>query len=228
MMTVRGWGVLLACGLAVSPEMAAGAIQERIGSWVLSCPGETPRSKPCLMQFNKRFLDKAGLTGDLEVQARGGALVPVIALRGLPSELLAAASLVGKTEASLQLGGGAREALSCATREDAYVCVPEGDAGRKLAAELPGARTATVRVTVAVAGMNPLPAQEKSLELADTGAALIRLRALGPTEIPGPMAALASQSPSGLMAMADRALKAAGYPNGAASLQALVAKYMRQ
>jgi hypothetical protein len=39
------------------------------------------------------------------------------------------------------------------------------------------------------------------------------------------MTAVTEPSPGALMGMADRALKAAGYPNGVADLQALVAKY---
>jgi len=36
---------------------------------------------------------------------------------------------------------------------------------------------------------------------------------------------MASQSPAALATMADKALKAAGYPNGIADLQTLLAKY---
>jgi hypothetical protein len=46
--------------------------------------------------------------------------------------------------------------------------------------------------------------------------------------VPGLMTGLAAQTPGGLMAMADKALKAAGYPNGMADLQALLAKYSGQ
>ena len=51
---------------------------------------------------------KGGITGDLEVQALGKTLVPVMTLRGLSDEMLMAASMAGKAEASMQFGGGAR------------------------------------------------------------------------------------------------------------------------
>ena len=180
------------------------------------------------MRFDRRFLDKAGITGDLEVQAQGKTLVPVIALRGLSSEILMAATLAGKTEASIQFAGAPREDLACAASSAGYICAPNDANGAKLAATLPAARSVTVRISVGVAGMSPLPPQEKSLDLAGTNEALARLRAAGPTQVPTAKTELAAQSPAGLMGMADKALKAAGYQNGIAGLEALVAKYMKK
>jgi hypothetical protein len=222
----------LAIGIIAIGGSARAATQEQIGSWVLNCPGDTPGAEPCVMRFNKRFLDKRGITGDLEIQARGKSLVPVIALRGLSSEMLMAASLAGKAEASVQLGGGPREDLNCAVSSSGYICSPNDAGTQKLAAGLPLARSVTVRVSVSMAGMSPgmipLAAQEKALDLSGTNEALARLRTVGPSQVPSLMTALASQSPEGMMGMADKLLKAAGYPNGTAQLQALMAKYMKK
>jgi hypothetical protein len=212
-------------GLLVSIGTASAASPEHIGSWVLSCPSQTPDSEPCVLHLEKRFLDKGGITGDLEVQALGKTLVPVIALRGLPGEILLAASLAGKTDASMQFGDGPKEALTCNPSSTAYICSPKDDAANNLAAALPAARSVTVRVSVTMSGLKPLPVEEKSLPLSGTNEALARLRIVGPPQVLGPTTALASQSPAALMGMADKALKAAGYPNGVADLQALVAKY---
>jgi hypothetical protein len=215
-----------AFALLLSIGAAQAATQEHIGGWVLTCPGETPRSEPCLLRLDKRFLDKGGITGDLEVQALGKILVPVITLRGLPPDLLLAVSLAGKIDASMQLGSGPKQDLTCTPTSSAYICFPQDEVATRLAAALPAARSVTVRVAVTVTGMNPLPVQEKSLDLTGTNEALARLRTAGPSQLPsGPITALASQSPGALMGMADKALKAAGYPNGVADLQALVAKY---
>ena len=218
-------GVVLALGLLMWAASARAATQEHVGSWVLNCPGAVANAEPCLLRLDKRFLDTAGITGDLEVQALGNTLVPVLALRGLPDELLLAAWMAGKTEASMQFAGGPREDLGCAPSRAGYVCSPKDDAARKLAAGLASARSVTVRVSVAVAGLKPLPVREKSLDLSGTSEALARLRMVGPTSVPGPLTALASQTPSELAAMADRALKAAGYPNGMADLRVLLEKY---
>ncbi len=223
--------VWLAVGIVALSGGANAATQEQIGSWVLNCPGDKPGAEPCIMRFNKRFLDKGGITGDLEIQGQGKSLVPVIALRGLSPEILMAASLAGKTEASIQFGGGPREDLTCSAGSSGYICAPKDDATAKLAAGLQGARSVTVRIGVSMAGMTPLPPQEKALELSGTNEAMAKLRIAGPSQVPtamtGPMAAMASQSPEGMMGMADKMLKAAGYPNGVQQIQALMAKYMK-
>ncbi len=221
MRAARGWGLLL--GLAL-PGGAVAATQDHVGSWIIRCPGDGP----CVMRFDRRFLDKSGITGDLEIEAQGDSLVPVLALRGLPSDVLMAAALIGKAEASLRFANGAWQPLDCAVSEAGYICAPDQAVGAKLAATLPAARQVSVRVTVGVAGMDKLPTQERSLDLAGTAEALSRLRSAGPTPVPNLKTALASPSSAGLMGVADRALKAAGYKNGLADLQAKLAKYLRK
>jgi hypothetical protein len=201
---------------------ASAATPVQIGSWVLSCPNAKPSNEPCLLRSKQRLFDKAGITGDLEIMAEGKTLLPVLMLRGLSAEMLMAASLAGTANTSMQFGGGPREALDCVPTSLGFMCLPRDDAARRLAAGLPAARSVTVRVLAAVTGMKPLPVQEKSLDLSGTNEALVRLRTAGPSQVPGPVIALASQSPGALMGMADKALKAAGYPNGVAEL---LAKY---
>ena len=97
-----------------------------------------------------------------------------------------------------------------------------------------GAAAGRAGVTVRISfryQVNPLPAQEKSLGLFGTAGALARLRAAGPTPVPGPLTTLATQplaAPAGLVALADKALKAAGYQNGVASLQNLFTQYLKK
>jgi hypothetical protein len=217
-------GLLIVLAFVPPSGAATASTLERFGDWVISCPGQAP----CTMRADKRFLDKSGVTGDLEIQAQGNILVPVLTLHGLPGEALIAAALMGKTEATLQFHDGPPYALDCAVSPAGYICAPNETTGPKLAAALPAARHVTVRVTVAVTGMTPLPPQERSLDLSGTVPALTRYRAEGPTPVPGRATALASQSPAGLTGIADRALKAAGYPNGLADLQARLSKYMRK
>lgn len=216
---------VMALGLLTAAVTASAATQEQIGSWVLTCPGGAAGSRPCLLRSGKRFFDKAGVTADLEVQALGTMLVPVITLRGLSNEILIAAALAGETDASLQFEDGAREKLPCGLTNGGYICSPRGAAARRLAAGLPAARSVTVLVSVAVSGMRPLPVRKRTLDLTGTNEALARLRAAGPMQEPGPLSAAASSTPATLKGMADKALKAAGYPNGLADLQALLAKY---
>ncbi len=205
---------------------AAGAVtQEQIGSWVLRCPDERPGAAACLLRVERRLFDKGGITADLEVQAEGKSLVPVIALRGLSGEMLLTAALAGHIKASMQFGAGPRQALNCASGGALYLCSPQGGAARTLAAQLPSARAVTVRVAAAVAGMTPLPAQQKTLDLAGTAKALARLRVAGPPQLARRTQTLPSRSPEKLLGLADSALKAAGYPKGLEGLRALLAKY---
>jgi hypothetical protein len=202
---------------------SAGETHEQIGSWTLTCPA----GDPCLLRLTKRFADKAGITSDLEVQALGTTLVPVITLRGLPPEVLLGAAMAGKADASLLFNNAPRGELVCSTTPTVLICAPAGDAARHLADALPSARSVIVRATVTASGMKPFPVEEKSLDLSGTAAALSRLQTAGPTHLPlfsfTPPGNTAP--PSSFMAMADKVLKQAGYLNGLGDLQALIAKY---
>ena len=217
--------VLTIAILGALAAAAHAATEQQIGSWVVSCPDG---SRECQMRSGKRFLDKAGITGDLEIESQGRSLVPVIALRGISSEILTAASLAGTTEASIQFPGGAWQALTCNTTKAGYICAPDEAAGRILSAGLATAKSVKVRVSVSVAGMAPLPAQEKTLDLSGTNEALARLRSVGPSPIPAALATggAGAQSPAGMMGMADKMMKAAGYPQGVSGLEGMIAKYM--
>jgi hypothetical protein len=216
--------ILAACLMAIAGGAMA-ATPEKIGSWVLSCPSASPvdqAAEACLLRYGTRFFDKGGVTGELDVLARGKSLVPVLALRGVGTELLLAAALAGKAEASVQFTGGQRLALDCATTPNAFICSPRDDAARTLAIGLPSAQSITVRMSFEVPGMKPLPIQERTLDLTGTSTALTRLRTVGPSQVPDPVTTSTPPSPVRLMDLADKALKAAGYSNG---VQGLLAKY---
>jgi hypothetical protein len=208
---------------------AAAATQDHIGGWVLTCSGQSA----CRLRAEKRFVDKAGITADLEILADGPSLVPVLALRGLSTEDLMMAAAMGTVDAWMQLDGGPRETLECAPAFDGYFCTPRGNAARALATELPMARTITMRTQATISGMKPLPAEQKSLALAGTQQALIRLRAAGAQSVPDARLAAATRmlpqaSPGTIAGMADKALRAAGYPNGVGDLPGLIGKYMKK
>ena len=210
--------------ITVATLRSAALADQRIGSWVLSCPGRSQHAQSCLLRASTRLLDKAGITGDLEVQSQNGSLVPVITLRGLPTGVLTAAAFAGTADASIRLAGGPVEALHCAATLAGYVCSPNAEAEHRLAAGLLAAPTATLRVAVAVAGMHPFPAQERSLDLSDTKTALSRLQALGPAQVPEPLPPVSDR----LIGLADKGLRAAGYRDGVAGLQALLEQHLRK
>ncbi|HYZ24476.1 MAG TPA: hypothetical protein VE690_20175 [Rhodopila sp.] len=143
----------------------------------------------------------------------------------MPNELLAAAALTGRATVSVLFLGARAADLDCAPTGMGGVCAPSEEAAPHLAAELARARSVTLRLTTVVPGMAPFPEQRRVLSLSRTQDALARLRAAGPTPMPEPATALASQSPAGLAATADRWLKAAGYPDGITGVKALVDRY---
>jgi hypothetical protein len=194
---------------ALNPALAAAP--EPIGSWILNCADAA-----CVLRHKDRFFSKGGVTAGMEVQAVGKDLVPIIALRGLPNDMLLASSMAGKAEASIQFPGAARVDLACAIGDGAHVCAPRADSLAVLAAALPTARSVTVRGSVSMSGLNPLPVRERSLELVRTKEALARLRVVGAP----------SSEPSGWVSLLDRGLKATGYKNGTADLPGLVAGYL--
>ncbi|WP_158932855.1 hypothetical protein [Acidisphaera sp. S103] len=216
----------LLLGLLVCIGTARAAPPPHIGSWVLTCSA----TSICRLRAEKRFVDKDGVTVELDVLSDRTALVPVLALRGLPAQAVMMASAMGTVGAWIQLDGGVRRALECAPNLDGYFCTPRGDAARALAAGLPTARTMTARVEATVTGMKPLPVEQKTLALVDTRQALATLAAAGAEPVPDARVAAASRllprtSPSTLAAMADTALKAAGYRDGLGDLPALMSKY---
>jgi hypothetical protein len=216
----------LLLGLLVCIGTARAATPRHIGSWVLTCSG----TSICRLRAEKRFIDKDGITVELDVLSDGTALVPVLALRGLPTQAVMMASTMGTVDTWIQFDSSVRWALACAPNLDGFFCTPRGNAARALATELPTARTMTARVQATVSGMKPLPAEQKTLTLADTRRALAMVAAAGAEPVPDARIAAASRllpraSPSTLAAMADTALKAAGYPDGLGDLPELMSKY---
>jgi hypothetical protein len=154
----------------------------------------------------------------------GPSLVPVVALRGLPSDPLLATALGDSVKASVQFPGASPADLTCSAAEGGYVCAPHPDAAPGLAAALPAARSVAVRVAINIPGSDGGPAQARSLDLSGTGVALAKLRAAGPAAAPAPP----HDIPPGWARLVDQALKAAGYTNGTADLPGVVARYLRR
>ncbi len=199
------------------PAASQAAAPESIGTWVLNCPEDSKSG--CILRHRDRYFAKPPLSADLEVQSVRGALVPVLAVRGIPREALLAASLGGRTEASVRLGNGAWVPLDCGAAGESYQCAPAEGAAATLSASLPAAGSATLRLSVGLLpGMAPVQAPERALDLAGTQAALARLRAVGAIAAPRP----AEPVPEGWLRLADQALKAIGYKNGIADLPAFL------
>jgi hypothetical protein len=200
----------LFAGVSV-PDRILAAADEPIGSWILSC-----RDQACVLRHKDRPFDAAGVLADLEVRAAGTLLVPAIAVRGVPNEVLLAAVTAGKVEVSMQLAKGPPIDLFCAVDTAGYLCAPRDEAVPALAAAFPSARSMTVRISLSIAGSNPLSVRDRSLALAGTRQALARLTAAGAPSV----------APNGWLGLLDRGLKAVGYKGGLTDLPGVLDRYL--
>jgi hypothetical protein len=204
-------GIAALLAIATVPDRTLAAADEPIGSWILSC-----RDRACVLRHKDRLFDAAGALADLEVRAAGKLLVPAIAVRGVPGEVLLAAATAGKLEASVQLAKGPPVDLPCAVDAAGYLCAPQDEAVPALAAAFPSARAMTVRISLSIAGSNPLSVRDRSLALAGTQQALARLTAAGAPSV----------APDGWLGLLDRGLKAVGYKGGLTDLLAMLDRYL--
>jgi hypothetical protein len=205
----------LAIGLAFAGLAPPGwAADEEIGSWVLACPAPPAGTQAdgCILRHKSWVLapGNGGPSAALEVQMRGDSLVPVVALRGMPTQAAVGGSLVLKPDVAVRFDNGPRSPMSCGLSGAAYACAPQLAAIGPTAAALPKAHAVTVRIELTIPGMMTLPPTERTMELSGTEAALARLRAVGAItealpEVPG----------LDWQGFLDHMLRAAGFANGA-------------
>lgn len=205
------WSVaVLLCLLAPVAARAAPAEQD-IGSWVVACPTQGN----CLMRHQSWVLPPG--TGRpsaaLEVQRRGDSLVPVVTLRGLSTQAAIGGMLTMKAAVAVSFDSGPAADLACDLGGDAIVCAPQGSAVALTAAELPTARSATVRIQLSLPGLMALPAQQRTMALQATPQALAQFRAVGPSG-----EALPVEAGLDWRGFVDRVLRGLGFQNGAADL----------
>jgi hypothetical protein len=149
----------------------------------------------------------------LEVQRRGDVLVPVIVVRGLSVSAALAGAFLVKPSVNFGFDRERRIELSCGISGPDYDCAPDAAAVRGMAAVLPTARTAWVRVALSIPGVTSLPPRDQSLELMDTEAALARLAVLGPSG-----EALPALPGLDLRGFLDQVARDLGYQNGLADI----------
>ncbi|HEY1933054.1 MAG TPA: hypothetical protein VGG99_13655 [Acetobacteraceae bacterium] len=195
------------------PGAGRAATEQAIGSWVVSCA--TPGN--CLMRHESWVLPPG--TGRpsaaLEVQRRGDSLVPVVTLRGLSTQAAIGGMLAMQASVAVSFDNGPASDLACDLDGGTIVCAPGGDAVALTAAELPTARSATVRIQITVPGLTALPAQQRTLALQSTPEALARFRAVGPSGESLPI-----EPGLDWTGFVDKVLRGLGFQNGAADLLA--------
>ncbi|HEY8610034.1 MAG TPA: hypothetical protein VIL69_01935 [Roseomonas sp.] len=162
---------------------AAGGATETIGPWLLSCSTDRMTDQSSCRMLHREPVEpaSAGLAPlALEVEDRGGKLVPVVTARDLSLEGAARGALALAGTVQLRFPPNRLFEMPCGLEGRSLICAPrEGDLARA-ASELPGADRVLLRVTGLLVPEAQAMREPAELRLSDTPAALARFRARQP------------------------------------------------
>lgn len=162
---------------------------EEIGSWRLTCTTDRMTDRSACVLAHRDWVERpsVGPGLGLEIQDRGGKLVPVVTARDLSLDSASRAVLAVTGTAQLRLDRNAMMELPCGLEGRNLVCAPRRADADRAAQELPGAERALVRM--AGLGSNTTATTEPAeLRLAGTANALARFRAAQPASPAAPPA----------------------------------------
>jgi len=182
----------LAAGAAAQTTTPAGVPPEEIGSWRLSCVTDRMTDRADCQLRHREPVETAQGSGSsllLEVQERGGRLVPVVIARDLTLEGAQRGLLALTGTAQLRFPPNRYFELPCGLEGRNLVCAPKPEEITRAADELATAQTVLVRMFGFGAGAGS--GEPVELKLDRTREALTRYRARVP-EGSGPPA---SQQP---------------------------------
>jgi hypothetical protein len=155
---------------------------EEIGSWRLSCVTDRMTDRAdCLLRHREPVERAQGAGGSsllLEVQDRGGRLVPVVTARDLTLEAAGRGLLAVTGTAQLRFPPNRFYEMPCSLEGRTLACVPKPEDAARAAEELPAAGAALIRVTGLGAGTTQ--SEPVELRLERTREALTRYRARVP------------------------------------------------
>lgn len=154
---------------------------EELGSWRLACVTDRMTDRSACTLTHRDWVERpsVGPGLGLEVQDRGGKLVPVVTARDLSLDSASRAVLAVTGTAQLRFDRNAMMELPCGLEGRNLVCAPRRADADRAAQELPGAERALIRM--AGLGSNTTATTEPAeLRLAGTPAALARFRTVQP------------------------------------------------
>lgn len=208
-MTLRANALAALAVLALAGPAAAqtttpsGVPPEEIGSWRLSCVADRMTDRADCQLRHRDPVDRAqGAAGSsllLEVQERGGRLVPVVIARDLTLDGAQRGLLALTGTAQLRFPPNRFFEMPCTLEGRSLVCAPKAEDIGRASEELAAAATALVRMVGFGAGSDR--AEPVELRLDRTRDALARYRARVP-EGSGPAAA-----PQGGLSMPELLLR---------------------
>ncbi len=177
-----GLALALAAPAAGQPAAPNAVPPEEIGTWRLSCVADRMTDRnDCLLRHRQPVEPATGAGSSslvLEVQDRGGRLVPVVAARDLTIEGAGRGILALTGTAQLRFPPNRYFEMPCGLEGRALVCAPRPEDALRAAEELAAAPTALVRVVGLGSGASNNEPVELRLER--TRDALARYRARVP------------------------------------------------
>jgi len=183
--------ILLAGPAGGQTQTPAGVPPEEIGSWRLSCITDRMTDRADCQLRHRDPVERAQGAGSssllLEVQDRGGRLVPVVVARDLTLEGAQRGILALTGTAQLRFPPNRYFEFPCGLEGRNLVCAPKAEDAARAAEELPAAGTVLVRMIGVGAGSSGETPVEMRLER--TQDALTRYRARVPEgSVPPPPA----------------------------------------
>ena len=175
--------LLASPALAQGKGPAAESGTETVGSWLLTCATDRMTDQSSCRMLHRMPVEpaSAGLAAlALEVEERGGRLVPVVVARDLSLEGAARGALALTGTVQLRFPPNRLFELPCGLEGRSLVCAPRESDLARAAAELPAADRVLVRVTGLLVPEAQAMREPAELRLSDTPAALARLRARQP------------------------------------------------
>ncbi|MBW8269129.1 hypothetical protein [Caldovatus aquaticus] len=182
--------LLLLPPLPAAAQPAPPQVEEEIGTWRLRCAVDRMTDRAECVLRHRDWIEppapgQAGLA--LEVQNRGGRLVPVVTARDIPLEGAARGLLALTGTAQLRFPPHRLLEMPCGLEGRSLVCAPRpGPDLLRAAEELPEATRALVRMVGLGTGGGPL-SEPTELPLSGTREALARFRQIAPEPPPLPL-----------------------------------------
>jgi hypothetical protein len=195
----------LAGAAAAQAPTPASVPPEEIGSWRLACVTDRMTDRAdCQLRHRDPVERSSGPGGSsllLEVQERGGRLVPVVIARDLTLEGAGRGLLALTGTAQLRFPPNRYYELPCTLEGRSLVCAPKAEDVARAADELPAAPSALVRMVGFGAGTGSAEPVEMRLER--TRDAIARLRA----RVPEGSAPAAAAAPSSGLSLPEMLLR---------------------
>jgi hypothetical protein len=190
----------LAGGAAAQTPTPAGTPPEEIGTWRLSCVTDRMTDRADCQLRHRDPVEPASGTGSsllLEVQDRGGRLLPVVIARDLTLEGAQRGILALTGTAQLRFPPNRFFEFPCGLEGRSLVCAPKPEDAARAAEELAAAPTVLVRMVGYGAGSST--GEPVELRLDRTRDALTRYRARVPEGSAPPPAAPSTSLPEMMM-----------------------------